>query len=148
MFENACDLEIAQNSNCLVYRDHMFFPWDGSLFQLSNPEIAQFELKLSYLRIWELKKVSHLRKKARDQYFKLKLSYLRIWELKKVSHLREKTCDHEKLDSLNFELSQDHMLIQTCDIGSFDDFLSYLRVPPVLVTDLAHIMWVTKYVGD
>ena len=50
---------------------------------------------------------------------------------KKVSHLREKTCDHKKLDSLNFELSQDHMHIQTCDIGSFDDYLSYLRVPPV-----------------
>ena len=32
---------------------------------------------------------------------------------------------------LDFELSQDHMHIQTCDIGSFDDFLSYLRVPPV-----------------
>ena len=24
------------------------------------------------------------------------------------------------------------MHIQTCDIGSFDDFLSYFRVPPVL----------------
>ena len=86
MFEYACDLEIAQNLNCLV---------------------------------------------SRDQYFKLKLSYLSIRELKKVSHLRETTCDHEKLDSLNFELSQDHMHIQTCDIGSFDDFLSYLRVRPV-----------------
>ena len=125
MFEYTCDLEIA-----LVSRGHMFFPWDGSLFQLSNPEIAQFALKLSYLRIWELKKVSHLRKKARDQYFKLKLSYLSIWELKKWAISGKKTRDHEKLDSLNFELSQDHMHIQTCDIGSFDDFLSYLVVPP------------------
>ena len=74
-------------------------------FQVSNPEIAQLELK------FQEKKVSHLRKKARDQYFKLKLSYLRIFEWKKVSHLREKTYDHEKLDSLNFELSQDHMIL-------------------------------------
>ena len=73
-------------------------------FQLSNPEIAQLELKMSQLRILELKKVSPLRKKTRD---------------------------HEKLNGSSFEPSQDHMHIQTCDIGSFDDFLSYLRVRPV-----------------
>ena len=78
MFEYASDLEMAQNPNCLVSRDHMFFPEMAHFFQpsypeiahfeleklitcffpemahffqLSNPEIAQFELKLSYLRI-------------------------------------------------------------------------------------------------
>ena len=37
----------------------------------------------------------------------------------------------EKLNGSNFELSQDPMHIPTCDLGSFDGFLSYLRVPPV-----------------
>ena len=75
MFEYACDLEIAQNSNCLVSRDHMFFP-------------------------------------------------------EKSEQSQEKTRDHEKLNCSSFELFQNHMHIQTCDIGCFDDFLSYLRVPP------------------
>ena len=96
MFEYACDLEIAQNSSCLVSRDHMFFP-----------EMAH---------IWTQVELSQ------------------DLRAEKVSHLREKTRDHEKLDSLNFELSQDQMHIQTCDIGSFDDFLSYLRVRPVFKT--------------
>ena len=46
MFEYACDPEIAQNSNCLVSRDHMFFPEMAHFFQLSDPEIAQFELEI------------------------------------------------------------------------------------------------------
>ena len=36
----------------------------------------------------------------------------------------------EKLNGSNFELSQDPMQIPTCDLGSFDGFLSYLKVPP------------------
>ena len=36
-----------------------------------------------------------------------------------------------KLNVSNFELSQDHMHITPCDLGSFDIFLSSLRVPPV-----------------
>ena len=38
----------------------------------------------------------------------------------------------QKLNGSNFEPSQNHMHIPTCDIGSFDDFLSYLRVRPVI----------------
>ena len=53
------------------------------------------------------------------------------FQVEKVSHLRKKTRDQEKLNDSSFEPSQDHMHIPTCDIGSFDDFLSYLRVRPV-----------------
>ena len=34
MFEYACDPEMAQNSNPLVSRDHMFFPEMAHFFQL------------------------------------------------------------------------------------------------------------------
>ena len=39
----------------------------------------------------------------------------------------------EKLNGSNFERSQDPMHIPTCDLGSFNGILSYLRVPPVPV---------------
>ena len=50
MFEYACDLEIAQNSICLVSRASRvvitcFFPEMAHFFQLSNPEIAQIEFE-------------------------------------------------------------------------------------------------------
>ena len=38
MFEYACDLEIAQNSNCLVSRDHMFFPEKSEQSQEKTPD--------------------------------------------------------------------------------------------------------------
>ena len=42
--------------------------------------------------------------------------------------------ESEVLNAWNFEPSQDHMHIPTCDIGCLDGFLSYLRVPPVYTT--------------
>ena len=50
MFEYASDLEMAQNPNCLVSRDHMFFPEMAHFFQLSDAEIAQFELEILITR--------------------------------------------------------------------------------------------------
>ena len=58
-------------------------------------------------------------------------SSIRSW---KSEPSQEKTRDHEKLNGSSFEPSQDHVHFQTCDIGSFDDFLSYLRVPPPVTT--------------
>ena len=59
MFEYACDPEIAQNSNSLVSRDHVFFSEIAHFFQLENPEIAPFELSQDF----GPEKVSHPRKK-------------------------------------------------------------------------------------
>ena len=114
MFEYACDPEMAQISNRVISRDHMFFPEMTHFFQLENPEIAQFELEILITCFF--------------------LGLSQDFQTEKVSYLRKKTRDHEKLNGSSFEPSQDHVHIQTCDIGSFDDFLSYLRVPPVLVS--------------
>ena len=37
----------------------------------------------------------------------------------------------EKLNSSNFEPSQNHMHMLSCDMTSFDVFLSHLKIPPV-----------------
>ena len=52
----------------------------------------------------------------------------------------------EKLDCSNFEPSQNHMHMPSCDMTSFDVFLSHLKIPPVVgawfVKDLnASIYW-------
>ena len=62
---------------------------------------------LSHLRIFELKKVSHLRILTRDQYFEQKLR--RNWIVRTLSHLN----------------------MPSCDMTSFDVFLSHLKIPPV-----------------
>ena len=61
---------------------------------------------LSHLRVFELKKVSHLKVLTRDGYFELKIE--------------------EKLNSSNFELSQSYMHVTTSPSMTF---LSYLKVP-------------------
>ena len=86
MFEYACDPEMAQNSNPLVFRDHMFF-FLRSIFQVQNELSEDFRAE-------------------------------------KSEPSQEKTCDHEKLKGSSFEPSRDHMHIQTCDNGSFDDFFA------------------------
>ena len=84
MFEYACDPEMSQISNRVVSRDHMFFPGMAHFFQLENPEIAEFELEILITCLFpEMAHFFFLK-------FELKLSYLRILELKKVSRLREK----------------------------------------------------------
>ena len=67
---------------------------------------------LSHLDLYELKKVSHSGKKARDQYF-------------------PETKKKEKMSGSNGEPSQNqiHMLVRV--MVSFDDFLSHLTIPPV-----------------
>ena len=47
----------------------------------------------------------------------------------------------EKLISSSFELSQDHIHIPTCDIGSFGGFLSYLRVPLYHQLNFFRVNW-------
>ena len=55
----------------------------------------------------------------------------------------------EKLNSRqndsNFEPSQNHMHLPTCDISSYDGFLSYFRIPPVLPSSgriSVNLIWV------
>ena len=82
---------------------------------------------------------------SRDHVFFPEMAH--FFQLENPEIAQEKTRDHEKLNGSSFEPSQDHMHIQTCDIGSFDDFLSYLRVRPVLGNS-SRVPCVTTWKGE
>ena len=98
MFEYACDPEMSQISNRVVSRDHMFFPGMAHFFQLENPEIAEFELEILITCFFP--EMAHFFSSENPEIaqIELKLSYLRIFKLKKVSHPRKKHVITRKLN--------------------------------------------------
>ena len=76
---------------------------------------------LSHLNFFELKKVSHFGKKTRDPSFEEKIK--EKWMVRILSHL-------------DFKCITCHV-----SMNSFDDFLSHLTIPPVLIMHVTSSNW-------
>ena len=90
MSEYAWDLEIAQNSNCLVSRDHMFFPWDGSLFSALRSWDSSIWAQVELSQDLRAEKSEPSQEKSTWSIFQAQIELSQDLRAEKVSHLREK----------------------------------------------------------
>ena len=117
--------------------DHVSKFWDVSFFRLKilrwlkiGREI-EFEAKmnriLSYLRIFQRKEMSHLRILTSDRFFEQKFN--------------------EKLNGWNFELSQNHIHIPSCDkspsmtFGTISKYLRYTSKWSLNLIEIENSFW-------
>ena len=88
----------SSKSKCLVSRDHMFFPWDGSLFSALKSWDSSTWAQLELSQDLGAKKSEPSQEKSTWSIFQAQIELSQDLRAEKVSHLREKSCDHEKLD--------------------------------------------------